>query len=889
MQEAPPTDEGDEGEEVDYYDGEYYDEEGEEAQEIDFSLPFPAEIPMEGNTKLLSSIPLPLYYPLVAGAAAAAAFVGLAAGKGAPVSPQSRDAVAYTTAAVCAGAVLYGGAQAKKVRDRAAVVDLFNLLVYMDEPSALTPDDVSAVGAKYGVNMRRDQLEGLVQIFGQYLEGVVPKGDAPLRRRPGGLAAAAWGMGPPASRADSAPGTWHAAAAAGRAGGDEASKILAFKDALSLTDEEAAPAFIEVGRRLSRAGFEIQGRQAQFEQRKAFQRLIYLSYAALGDQKAGTLLPWGAEFGLNDAQLFVARRDNARAVFGQHLLESYGGDLPADADALRALREFQGTVKLLDDVAEDSVRAAARSHVERQLAAALEQLRAPISTRDVGRVVEEVHAILDYSRRLQALAGEEGLVPGVGAPSLAGGAWVEGLRRRDVKDLYRAYCEERTGKEGAFTPEIEADLKDLSQIFTLAPKEAADLRAEVAAGLYRRLLKDEVTSKRIDAAASPAQLVAKKKLTPGDSQELQRIRRILCIPQDTANEIMKATSGHVLEESLEQAFAAGPRPLTEFDLAKVDDVIKDLQMDRAVAKAVYAEAARKKLKSFAGQAVKDLQQNDRKAAAIQLKKMVQFNSLVVTPLLERVAGTEAAKKELAELMAKAAEAAKKEEEAKKAAAAAAGGDADKEGAQKEFEEILAQATAAAKKEEEAEEAAKQSAEAPSSSDAAAAAAAPPVPQVEAVEASSSGGDSSSSGGAAAADAVIDVAAEAPAGAAAAAAAAAAEAEEARRALEEAERKKKEDEDPVKVMKKMIAASRGEFGEDEKKAQKDISLANDVDKAVRADLYKVYLMYSMSGDVVELPVGGTIRKKTSNETRAQDMARLQQLGDILGMNQMEVAS
>jgi hypothetical protein len=62
--------------------------------------------------------------------------------------------------------------------------------------------------------------------------------------------------------------------------------------------------------------------------------------------------------------------------------------------------------------------------------------------------------------------------------------------------------------QGAFTPEIEADLKDLSQIFTLAPKEAADLRAEVAAGLYRRLLKDEVTSKRIDAAASPAQVIA---------------------------------------------------------------------------------------------------------------------------------------------------------------------------------------------------------------------------------------------------------------------------------------------------------------------------------------------------------------------------------------------
>jgi hypothetical protein len=35
---------------------------------------------------------------------------------------------------------------------------------------------------------------------------------------------------------------------------------------------------------------------------------------------------------------------------------------------------------------------------------------------------------------------------------------------------------------------------------------------------------------------------------------------------------------------------------------------------------------------------------------------------------------------------------------------------------------------------------------------------------------------------------------------------------------------------------------------------------------RAELYKQYLMYSMSGDVVELPVGGVIRKKNSDVTR-----------------------
>jgi hypothetical protein len=47
------------------------------------------------------------------------------------------------------------------------------------------------------------------------------------------------------------------------------------------------------------------------------------------------------------------------------------------------------------------------------------------------------------------------------------------------------------------------------------------------------------------------------------------------------------------------------------------------------------------------------------------------------------------------------------------------------------------------------------------------------------------------------------------------------------------------------------------------------------------------MYSMSGDVVELPVGGVIRKKSSLVTRQAEMNRLQQLGDILGMSPLEV--
>jgi Chloroplast envelope transporter len=111
--------------------------------------------------------------------------------------------------------------------------------------------------------------------------------------------------------------------------GDEAGKVAAFKDALGLADEDAAPVHIEVGRRLTRASAEVKDRAGQFEQRKAFQRLVYVSALVFGDQKAAFLLPWRRVFNLTDAQLFVARRDNARAVFAGHLA-ARGGELPAE-------------------------------------------------------------------------------------------------------------------------------------------------------------------------------------------------------------------------------------------------------------------------------------------------------------------------------------------------------------------------------------------------------------------------------------------------------------------------------------------------------------------------------------------------------------------------------
>jgi Chloroplast envelope transporter len=59
---------------------------------------------------------------------------------------------------------------------------------------------------------------------------------------------------------------------------------------------------------------------------QTFQKLIFISNLAFGDQKAAFLLPWRRVFGITDAQLYVAKRDNARNLF-KGFLDSHGGQL----------------------------------------------------------------------------------------------------------------------------------------------------------------------------------------------------------------------------------------------------------------------------------------------------------------------------------------------------------------------------------------------------------------------------------------------------------------------------------------------------------------------------------------------------------------------------------
>lgn len=104
------------------------------------------------------------------------------------VDPEVKDVASYATAAVGVAGAAALAVQAKKKRDSTAVIELYNNIVELADPCELTQQMVSDVGSKYGINMQRDDLDGLKKLYGQYLESLIPSGDTQLRcvHNPGG-------------------------------------------------------------------------------------------------------------------------------------------------------------------------------------------------------------------------------------------------------------------------------------------------------------------------------------------------------------------------------------------------------------------------------------------------------------------------------------------------------------------------------------------------------------------------------------------------------------------------------------------------------------------------------------------------------------------------------
>ncbi|KAK9831616.1 hypothetical protein WJX74_002584 [Apatococcus lobatus] len=768
--------------------------------------PFTYRRELSGAQKFLAGLPSAGAYVLALALVAAGGATGAVAGSRLPENTRK--------AGQAGGAVLLGAASAvgasKVIQERqgAAGVVLNNLLVDAEDIGSLGPDDFVAINQRYGVKLAEKLTDEVKGIYGQYIESQIPIGETPLS-------------------------------------GFEPERISKFRDALGLSDEDAAAVHIDVGRRFSRQRQEAAKQADKSAQLKAFQKLIYVSTIVFGEQRAAFLLPWRRVFSLTDAQLSVAKRDNAKALFNNHI-QSLGGELQADLSQLKALRAFQTRVRLADEIAAEAVREAARTRVERGFERAIATLKQRTRARDVNPLLEEVWSALDYSRRLGGLASEPDVVPGLGKVAIYGSALEK--RTVDLKEVFRTYVGERLRLDGRFSDELQRDCEELQAMMTLGPQEARNIVSELTSSQYKDLLREAVSSKQIDQVTSPAaflqdlcdrlrfdgeaaqalhkqifqtriqNFLEDKKISDAEEEELGLWKKRLCIPTADIESIRKDTCGNIFRTVVEDALAAGIDRFSFTDRDNVKGAIKDLRLGNALAKEILDTCARK---TFQGFITRSRSQSNRLESAKELKRLVYYSNIVVAPLLDDIKGGEgskeaskdAAMQELSKLMVEAK--ARSDQEGGEASAS------EEADAKKEVADLEQQIEKAA--------------------------AAEPVT----AESANSQSDSTE------AQVAGDVADSRP-----------------------ASLKKSQD--------AAAARSKGEeIGDTGKymKSQKEINLGKDLDMRDRKDTYRNFLMFCVSGDVVQLPMGSTVVV----ERDQSEFARLSQLGDILGLTPLDVSS
>ncbi|XP_071741800.1 protein TIC110, chloroplastic [Rutidosis leptorrhynchoides] len=558
---------------------------------------------------------------IVAGAVAAGYGLGLRIGGNGNRNVSLGSAVVLGVAG--AGAVYVINSSVPEI----AAVSLHNYVAGSD-PGAVKKEDIESIASRYGVSKQNEAFNAeLCDIYCRYVTSVLPSGDEDLK-------------------------------------GDEADIIIKFKNSLGIDDPDAASMHMEIGRRIFRQRLETGDREADAEQRRAFQKLIYVSTLVFGEA-SGFLLPWKRVFKVTESQVEVAIRDNAQRLYASKL-KAIGQDVyPED---LISLRDVQLQCRLTDELAEDMFREHIRKLVEANLSTSENVLKSRIRTaRDARLIVEELDKILAFNNSLVSLKNHPDasrFARGVGPISLIGGDYDGDRKMDDLKLLYRAYVADSLSG-GRMEKDKLAALSQLRNIFGLGKRETESITLDVTSKVYRKRLAESVSGGDLEAADSKAaflqnlceelhfdtemaigiheeiyrknlqQSVKDGELSDDEVKSLERLQVMLCIPKQTVEKIHEEICGTLFEKVVKEAIAAG-----------VDGYDADVQ--QAVRKAAYGlRLTRQVAMSIAGKAVRKIfvsyiqrsrSSGSRTEAARELKKMIAFNNLVVTELVSDIKG-----------------------------------------------------------------------------------------------------------------------------------------------------------------------------------------------------------------------------------------------------------
>ncbi|OWM68481.1 hypothetical protein CDL15_Pgr024621 [Punica granatum] len=539
-----------------------------------------------------------------------------------------------------------GGAAAYAVRasvPEVAAVELHNYVAGFNDPGVVKRDDIDKIASKYGVSKQDEAFNAeLCDLYLRFVQSVIPPGNQELI-------------------------------------GSEVDTIIRFKSALGIDDPEAAAMHMEIGRRIFRQRLETGDREADIEQRRAFQKLIYVSTLVFGEAST-FLLPWKRVFKVTDAQVEVAIRDNAQRLYTSKL-KTISRDLTVDQ--LVSLREAQLLYRLSDELAEDLFKEHSRKLVEENITAALNVLKSRTRAPGVTEVVEQLDRILAFNNLLVTLknhADADRFARGIVPVSLIGGDYDSDRKIDDLKLLYRAYAADAVSSGHMEVNKLEA-LNQLRNIFGLGKREAEAITLDVTSKAYRKRLAQSFSGGDMEAADSKAaflqklcdelhfdpqrasqiheeiyrqklqQCVADGELSEEDVKALLRLRVMLCIPQETVEAAHSDICGSLFEKVVKEAIASGVDGYDAEVKKSVRKAAHGLRLTREAAMSIASKAVRRIFINYIKRARAS---QNRTESARELKKMIAFNTLVVTELVADIKGesSDKASEEVVEVEAK---------------------------------------------------------------------------------------------------------------------------------------------------------------------------------------------------------------------------------------------
>ncbi|KAK9271698.1 hypothetical protein L1049_002061 [Liquidambar formosana] len=343
-------------------------------------------------------------------------------------------------------------------------------------------------------------------------------------------------------------------------------------------------------------------------------------------------------------------------------------DNNVDVNQLLSLREAQLLYRLSDELAEDLFKEHTRKLVEENITTAVSILKSRTrAVRGASQVVEELDKILVFNNLLTSLRNHPDVghfARGVGPVSLLGGEYDNDRKMDDLKLLYRAYVTDSLSS-GRMEETKLAALNQLRNIYGLGKREAETIMLDVTSKVYRKRLAQAVSSGDLETADSKAahlqnicdelhfdpqkaseiheeiyrqklqQFITKGELNDEDVAALLRLRVMLCIPQQTVEAAHADICGSLFEKVVKDAIASGVDGYDADVKQSVRKAAHGLRLTREAAMSIASKAVRK---IFMNYIKRSRAIGNRTEAAKELKKMIAFNTLVVTELVADIKG-----------------------------------------------------------------------------------------------------------------------------------------------------------------------------------------------------------------------------------------------------------